>query len=87
MAKFRDRKPMLLVEKGQIVGTCVTREWVLDSKVPFKDENGKLRHAWLRSQTWTAAEMVRGRRSEAIKKVAKMAEELPLYVALTEQWE
>ena len=73
-------KPMLLVDKGKIVGTCVNGR--PDFKTCYGLNGKKVGAAWTRSQTWFAAEMVRGRRIIAREIVAKMASEVPRYEAM-----
>ena len=81
---MRPRKTMLLVDRGEIVGTCTTTMFCLDSKIAYGLDGKKMGTAWLRSQTWVASEMIRGRRQVAVDKLKKMMIELPEYEALLE---
>ena len=77
----RGRKPMILVDKGEFVAVCETDDWCLDAKIPYVLD-GKKGEAWLRSQTWIAREMVRGRRTVAQEKVDALVRTLPKAEAL-----
>ena len=75
------KKPMILMQGRDIIGSCRTGDHCFDQRIPFS-KDGKREYAYLRSFTWVAAEIIRGRRTVASEKLTKMIEELPEYEAL-----